>query len=54
MLKKAVERAAKRGISFAFGTEMEFYLFKTDEDGAPTKIPFDRAGYMDIAPMDKG
>ena len=54
LLRKAVERAAKRGISFAFGTEMEFYLFKTDEDGEPTKIPFDRAGYMDIAPMDKG
>ena len=33
LLRKAVERAAKRGISFAFGTEMEFYLFKTDEDG---------------------
>ena len=54
LLRKAVERAAKSGISFAFGTEMEFYLFKTDEDGEATKIPFDRAGYMDIAPMDKG
>ncbi len=53
LLRKAVERAAKNGISFAFGTEMEFYLFKTDEDGEATKIPFDRAGYMDIAPMDK-
>ena len=49
-----MERSEKLGISFAFGTEMEFYLFKTDEDGEPTKIPFDRAGYMDIAPMDKG
>ena len=47
LLRKAVERAAKSGISFAFGTEMEFYLFKTDEDGEPTKIPFDRAGYME-------
>ena len=54
LLKEAVERAAVCGISFAFGTEMEFYLFKTDEDGEPTKLPFDRAGYMDIAPMDKG
>ncbi len=54
ILQKAVEHAAKQGISFAFGTEMEFYLFKIDENGEPTKIPFDRAGYMDIAPMDKG
>ena len=54
LLRKAVERSEKLGISFAFGTEMEFYLFKTDQDGEPTRIPFDRAGYMDIAPMDKG
>ena len=54
LLRKAVERSEQLGISFAFGTEMEFYLFKTDQDGEPTRIPFDRAGYMDIAPMDKG
>lgn len=54
LLQAAVERAAGRGVSFAFGSEMEFYLFKNDEDGEPTKIPFDRAGYMDIAPKDKG
>ena len=54
LLRRAVERAEASGISFSFGTEMEFYLFKTDEDGEPTKIPFDRAGYMDIAPKDKG
>ena len=54
LLRKAVERSEQLGISFAFGTEMEFYLFKTDQDGEPTRIPFDRACYMDIAPMDKG
>ena len=54
LLKKAIERAAAAGVSFAFGAEMEFYLFKTDEEGEPTKIPYDRASYMDIAPMDKG
>ncbi len=54
LLRKAVKRAEDRGISFAFGTEMEFYLFRTDEEGEATRIPFDRAGYMDIAPADKG
>ena len=54
LLKKAVERAASLGVRFAFGTEMEFYLFKTDEEGEPTTIPYDRASYMDIAPRDKG
>ena len=54
LLKKTVEDAKNAGLTFAFGTEMEFYLFRLDEDGEPTKIPYDRAGYMDIAPADKG
>ena len=54
ILKKAVAEAEAKGYSFAFGSEMEFYLFQTDEHGNPTKEPYDRAGYMDIAPADKG
>ncbi len=54
VLQKAVEDAEARGISFAFGSEMEFYLFRRDADGEPTRIPYDHAGYMDIAPEDKG
>lgn len=55
ILKKAVEKAKNEyGIEFKFGTEFEFYLFKLDENGKPTHIPFDDAGYMDIAPEDKG
>ena len=53
ILKKALAYAAELGSSFAFGAEMEFYLFKVDENGEPTKIPYDHAGYMDIAPDDK-
>ena len=54
LLKQAVAAAEREGISFAFGAEMEFYLFKTDDQGEPTKEPCDQAGYMDIAPEDKG
>lgn len=54
ILKKAVADAKALGYTFAFGSEMEFYLFKLDENGEPTKIPYDKAGYMDIAPDDKG
>ena len=54
ILKEAIRRAEEKGISFKFGSRMEFYLFKTDEEGNSTKIPCDRAGYMDIAPLDKG
>ncbi len=54
LLKKAVDDAEKAGYSFAFGAEQEFYLFQLDESGKPTDIPYDEAGYMDIAPEDRG
>ena len=54
ILKQAVAAAKESGLTFDFGPEMEFYLFKTDDDGEPTKIPYDKAGYMAIAPDDKG
>ena len=53
ILKAAVAAAEEKGIEFRFGNETEFYLFLKDEDGNPTKIPYDKAGYMDIAPLDK-
>lgn len=54
ILKKAIKDADDAGYEFYFGAEMEFYLFKLDEDGEPTKIPYDKAGYMDVAVADKG
>ena len=54
LLKKAIEEAKKAGYHFSFGSEQEFYLFKLDENGKPTKEPYDDACYMDIAPDDKG
>ncbi len=53
ILKQAVEAAKKAGVDFRFSTESEFYLFLKDENGNPTKIPYDQAGYLDIAPEDK-
>ena len=53
-LKKAISFAAEKGYTFTIGQEMEFYLFKLDETGKPTSIPCDEAGYMDIAPEDRG
>ena len=54
VLKNAVEFAASHGVECNIGTEFEFYLFKTDENGERTDIPADEAGYMDVAPADKG
>ena len=54
ILKRAIDDAKAIGVEFFFGSELEFYLFKLDENGKPTKEPYDDAGYMDIAPDDKG
>ena len=54
LLREAAAKAEHAGYSFAFGSEMEFYIFRRDEDGEPTRIPYDHAGYMDVAPEDRG
>lgn len=54
LLKKAVSDAKKENVEFSFGSELEFYLFKLDENEYHTDIPHDDAGYMDIAPEDRG
>ena len=54
ILKKAIQDAENAGYQFFFGAEQEFYLFNLDDNGNPTKNPYDTAGYMDIAPEDRG
>ncbi|MBQ6163341.1 MAG: glutamine synthetase [Clostridia bacterium] len=54
ILKESVKTAAHADCRFSFGSETEFYLFKRDDDGNPTQEPYDEAGYLDIAPADKG
>ena len=54
LLGKAIRQARELGLTVQIGAEFEFYLFKTDADGNPTTQPFDHAGYMDMAPEDKG
>jgi glutamine synthetase len=54
LLQQTAERAARMGYVCKIGAECEFYLFKTDEGGVPLCVTFDRGGYMDIAPLDRG
>ena len=54
ILKNAIQKAKLSGHQFFFGAEQEFYLFMLDDNGNPTKEPYDNATYMDIAPEDKG
>lgn len=54
LLAQTVALCSREGLRCDFGAECEFYLFKCDENGEPTDIPLDRAGYFDIAPADAG
>ncbi len=53
VLKKALEEAKKMGYDFFVGPEPEFYIFKKDELGNPILESNDKAGYFDMAPLDK-
>ena len=52
-LSSYIEKMKEKNYTCEIGTKCEFYLFNTDENGEPTKIPHDNAGYLDIAPLDR-
>lgn len=52
-LQSYIRELNRKGYSCEFGTKSEFYLFDLDQEGNPTKHPHDRAGYLDVAPLDK-
>ena len=54
MLKKVIKDAKSMGYEFNVGPECEFFLFQTDEQGKPTTITHDDAGYFDLGPIDLG
>lgn len=54
ILRHQEKKAAQMGYEVKIGTECEFYLFEADEKGRITQTPQDEAGYMDVAPLDKG
>ncbi|GBF06538.1 glutamine synthetase, type I [Deinococcus aerius] len=54
VLKRQVERARGRGFEMFVGTEPEFFLFERDAGGRVSPVTHDKAGYFDLAPVDKG
>ena len=54
ILRNMIKKCIAKGYTPYIGTECEFYLFKTDEEGEPTMVTHDKGGYFDIAPIDKG
>ncbi len=53
ILKTVLDKASSKGFTFSIGAECEFYLFKTDDNGEPSLIPFDNGGYLDVFPTDR-
>lgn len=54
VLKNTIREAAKLGYQFDVGPECEFFLFHSDDEGRPTTITHENAGYFDVAPQDLG
>ena len=54
ILKKTIEKVEKEGYTFQIDPECEFFLFHEDENGVPTTVTHEKAGYMDISPLDLG
>jgi glutamine synthetase len=51
-LKRVLAEAKELGYTMNVGTEAEFFLFELDEDGLPTTITNDTAGYFSLDPED--
>jgi len=49
ILQRQIDRAKKMGFEYLVGPELEFFLFAIGENGQPTTIPNDRAGYFDFS-----
>lgn len=54
ILKKVVDEAAQMGYALEAGPECEFFLYHTDDEGRPTMITHEEAGYFDVGPLDLG
>ena len=49
VLRRQVERARKLGYIVNMGPELEFFLFRRDENGKIAPLPHDMAGYFDFS-----
>lgn len=54
VLKRQIEEAEKMGYTMNVGPECEFFLFHQDENGQPTTVTHEKAGYFDLGPIDLG
>ena len=52
VFKNIIKRAEDMGLQVFFDFQCEFYLFHTDDDGRPTIVTHEVAGYYDAGPID--
>ncbi len=52
LLKKVSDEAEKKGYTFYVKPECEFFLFHTDDNGVATTLTHEKAGYLDLSPVD--
>ncbi len=54
ILKNVIKKAEQKGYTVKVSPECEFFLFHTDENGNPTTMTHEKAGYLDVGPVDFG
>lgn len=52
VLRRVLRQAEESGLYFDIQPEPEFFLFHTDDEGRPTLMTHETAGYFDVAPTD--
>lgn len=54
ILKKVAGKAKAEGYTCFIDPECEFFLFHSDDNGVPTTVTHEKAGYFDMSPLDLG
>lgn len=54
ILENVAGKAQEEGYTCYIDPECEFFLFHTDDNGNPTTVTHEQAGYLDISPLDLG
>jgi glutamine synthetase len=52
ILRRAIAASAEMGYTYNVGPELEFFLFKMDEEPQIRPVPHDVGGYFDFSPRD--
>lgn len=54
ILERTLQLGKEKGYRCMVDSECEFFLFHTDDNGMPTVIAHEQAGYLDVGPADLG